>query len=179
MKSTYSLPAVELDLQTLSGALQKLGLVNKIITQEEEPHNDVLLIPMGMDAAENGFILQLQLNQQQGENDELTHSFLSFLLTFPYQIPEKVKFEVMQFLFLANKSLPLQGLGFSDKDSTVYCLFTLPTTSDSIAPELMMGVIGVFGFVFDNVAPVVRDLIDGKTTYQKILARDGAAASEK
>lgn len=179
MKSTYSLPAIDLNLTALNSALQKLGLVSKIIKQEEEPHNEVLLIPMGMDEAQNGFILQLQLNQQQGENDELTHSFLSFLLTFPYQIPEKIKLDVMKFLFLANKSMPLQGLGFSEKDSTAYCLFTLPTTQNQVAPELLMGIIGVFGFVFDKVAPVVKDLLDGKTTYQKILAKDQAAASEK
>ena len=174
---------IALTLEAISETLKKMGFETLLQNKTKDFPADVLIVPIGVDDDEQSFVLQIQHSVQDLSKQELSDglgqfkavqnkpfSFLSFLMAFPYEIPEKSAHDVMRMLFIANKALPLQGLGYSEPEKSAYFLFTYPSTEHKISEETIYGILGTIGFVVDNVAPVVRDLVSHKTTISQLLS---------
>lgn len=169
---------IPITLEAISESLKKVGFETHIQPKTEQVPSDILLVPVGSDDQGKMFMLQIQHADQQiavdlGQKKEDSNrplSFTTFLLGIPYEIPDDIKMDVMRMLLIANKALPLQGLGYSEPEKSAYFLFSYPSNEMEFSEDTLYGIIGTVGFVVDNIAPVVRDLSEKKTTVEKLLA---------
>lgn len=169
---------IPLKLEAIAESLKKVGFETRLQKKSKEFPADILLVPVGMDDENKPFVLQIQHSTQDlsinvGKSEEAQKhplTFITFLLGFPYEIPEQLSQDVMRMLFIANKALPLQGLGFSEPEKSAYFLFTYPNNEEKISETTLYGILGSIGFVVDNVAPMIRDLSTKRTTVAELLA---------
>ncbi len=174
-------------VKSIAEVFEKFGLQVKTATGEEEMPYDAALVDFGLDEKDRAVVLQV-LHYSQGllstlgekiqkDKEAVDLSILSFLITVPGEIPEEKNVEIFRLISLANKSLPLGALNFSEVEHSVYYSYNLPILKSVPDETTLLTILHAALFVKETFFLAIDEVSTGKTSLEEILVEKSEEAS--
>jgi len=170
-------------VKSIAEVFEKFGLQVKTATGEKEMPYDAALVDFGLDEKNRPVVLQVlhysqeilsSLGEKTQKEEPVDLSILSFLITVPGEIPEEKNFEILQLISLANKSLPLGALNFSEVEHSVYYSYNLPILESAPDETTLLTVLHAALFVKETFFPAIDEVSTGKTSLEELLSEKAA-----
>jgi len=165
-------------IDEISDTFEKFGLQVKTATGEAEMPYEAALVDFGTDAQDRPVVLQVlhysqdilgAMGEDTPEEESIDLSILSFLITVPGEIPQEKYFEILRLLALANKSLPLGCLNFSEVEKSVYFIYNIPILQAIPDETSLLTILHSALFVKETFFPAIDEVSTGKSTLEALL----------
>jgi hypothetical protein len=92
-------------------------------------------------------------------------------MTIPIEIPQKTTGEVLRLICLANKSLPLGGMTFSEIEKSVYFTYSIPIFHEPPSELTLLTILQTAMFVKETFFSTIEEVSAGKSTVNAILEK--------
>lgn len=164
-------------MSTIVKEVAEFGLQTTTSGVEEPLPYEACIVDFGFDEKKRPVALQiLHYSQdllssiQEGEksSNPLNLTVLSFVMTIPVEIPHKTTAEVLRFISLANKSLPLGALNCSEVEKSVYYSYSLPLFGEAPNEVTLLTILHTALFVKETFLSSIEEVAEGKSTVHSL-----------
>jgi hypothetical protein len=165
-------------MQTVFKTVNELGIPMASSDVKEQLPYETCVVDFGLDNKQRPISVQIlhysqdtitKLYEVDAEPNPANLSILSFIMTLPIEIPQKTTGEVLRLICLANKSIPLGGLNFSEIEKSVYYTYSIPIFQDPPSAVTLLTILQTATFVKETYLSVIDEVAVGTTTVNKIL----------
>ena len=169
-------------IQEVLQTLEDVGLSPTYVPGTKEIPFDVALASLGLDEKNRSLVLQVQQHTKKSmqavspgkgaaiEDGEVPDFvLLSFLVTVPIEVSKKRAFEVLRFLALSNKTIPLGALQYSEVEKAIYYQYSFPVFSGASCELVVLSVINAISFAKDTFFAFIEDVALGKETVETLI----------
>jgi hypothetical protein len=174
-------------MRTVQKTLEELGLHFTSNEKEEQLPYEACIVDFGADEKERPVAVQLlhysqdllsAIHEGKKEPNSADLSILACIMTIPCEIPQETAGEVVRLICLANKSIPLGGLNYSEIEKSVYYTYSIPLFHEPPDQMTLLAVLQTASFVKETFLSVIDDVAAGKTTVNRILERPEPSSSK-
>ncbi len=170
-------------LQRLISFLEKNEIHHTIQEKTDEIPFDIVMLALNFEDNGDGekpCVLQIHHYQQELTIPEEaqkesslkslgTLHLLNFILTHPIDLPDNMYSEIGRLLMIANKSIPLGALSYSEIEKCCYYQFTYPVTTELVQPETFQAIFNSILFAKEMFFDAITDIALGKISVDDIL----------
>lgn len=160
--------------------LKSLGLSPILYQATKEVPCDVALTPLGMNDDNHSYVLQvLQAFQEvslmgmseKGEDmeEKTKMHMLSFILPLSVEIPKEKEEEVLRLLALANKSMPLGHINYSELEKSAYFHYGLSVFSHPPCEKTVWMILEAVMYAVDTFFPLIVEIAASRETLDSLL----------
>lgn len=161
-------------------ALKALGLSPMLYPATKEVPCDVALTSLGMDDENHSYVLQViqalqEVNlmgsseKEDGEEEKTKVHILSFILPLAIEIPQEKEKEILRLLALANKSMPLGHINYSDLEKSVYFHYGLSVFSTPPCEKTVWMILEAVMYAVDTFFPLIGEIAASRKTVDSLL----------
>jgi hypothetical protein len=162
----------------------KLIQLSKDITEDGSPTQ---LIPASPQAPADQLLVQLEIEKTGWElNLELAFindlaqpqskienvDFLQFYVQLPFICQPDRIIDVVRFVTLSNNTLPLIGFGCLESQGMVFFRHLRLILDDQVRSDEVIETIFSIKYLIETFGQALKDLADGKKTFEQIVAED-------
>jgi len=165
-------------MKTLLKTLDELGLQSTSSGSKEQLPYESCIVDFGLDEKERPVAVQIlhysqdllsSIHEGEKEPNPSNLSILSFVMTVPIEISKKTSGEIIRLICLANKSIPLGSLNFSEIEKAVYYTYSIPIFKEPPSELTLLTILQTATFVKETFFSAIDEVSEGKQTVNGIL----------